>query len=203
MRVAIVTYIPELINKIDMTGILLLTKNGNEVSVLTSKEKRIKDEVSLDDESRRTIILERPLIGGSDEYDEESMLEMLEEAAVLYIDFTYNGETLFTDEIWLEELAFYNDSRCIRIMRPILRNFWNPALRVFKNEQRAMNRDFDKCLKAAFDKYLRLELESRPTEDDSDDILRIAHKMEQDIWVAHDMLKERERERYILGGEHD
>ena len=203
MRVAIVTYIPDLINKIDMTGIHLLTKDGDEISVLTSKENRIKDEVSPEDESRRTILLEQPLIGGSDEYDEDTMLDMLEEAAVLHVDFTYNGDTLFTDEIWLEEIAFYNESRCIRIMRPILRNFWNPALRVFKNEQRAMNRDFDKCLKAAFDKYLRLELESRPTEYDSDDILRIAHKMEQDIWVAHDMLKERERERYILGGEHD
>ena len=44
MYLKIVTYIPDFINKVDITGLLLLTKEGERVSVLISNDgSRIED----------------------------------------------------------------------------------------------------------------------------------------------------------------
>ena len=77
MYLKIVTYIPELKNLVDVEGVVLLTKEGQRISVLTNKEcgNRVADRISATDESRRIVMVENPLIGGTDEYDEREMMK--------------------------------------------------------------------------------------------------------------------------------
>lgn len=198
MHLKIVTYIPDFINKVDMTGLLLLTKEGERVSVLISNDgNRIEDSLSDKDTSRRTIVIAKPVINCESEYDEDAMMDMLEESVVLYADLMYNKDTLFGDEAWIEEISFFNESRCARMERAIPRNFWNPAQRVFKKEQRYEKRDFDRCVRQAFDEYLRLDLEENPGPYDTEDMLRVARGIEHDIWNVYDRMKAQERDKYL------
>lgn len=197
----IVTYIPNLINKVDIKGVVLLTKNGKRISVLTNKEcgNRVADRISATDESRRIILIEQPLIGSTDEYDEAEMLNMLKGAAILHADTTFDNDTLFTNEVWIEEFSLYNSERQVSITRPLLRNFWRYAFIAFKQEQLYENRSFDRCYAKAVSLYLQYEMEENPLAHDSDDMLRIAEATKEDVWDTYDRIKAMERERYLKG----
>ena len=135
LRLKIVTYTPEFINKVNIESLTLLTKDGKQVSVITAGEMRIAEALAPSDASRRTFLIDNPIIGCTDEYDEEAMLDMHEEASILYGDITYNGDDLFSDEAWIEEISLRNEDRYAKIDRPVKRNFWNSTFKWFKKEQ--------------------------------------------------------------------
>lgn len=199
MFVKIVTCIPDMVNLVDVKGVILLKKDFEEVSVLTNKEcgNRVADRISANDETKRIIVVEQPLIEGADEYDEREMLKMLRDAAILHADITYDDDTLFANRVWIEEFSFYNDERQVSIMRPILRNFWSCAFDAFKKEQLYERRDFDRCYAEAVDKYLQLDMEGTVGPYDSEDRLRIAAAVRNDVWAVYDKMKAREQERYL------
>ena len=199
MYVKIVTCIPDMVNLVDVKGVILLKKDFEEVSVLTNKEcgNRVADRISANDETKRIIVVEQPLIEGTDEYDEREMLKMLKDAAILHADITYDDDTLFANRVWIEELSFYNSKRQVSITRPILRNFWSCAFDAFKKEQLYERRDFDRCYAEAVDKYLQLDMEGTVGPYDSEDRLRIAAAVRNDVWVVYDKMKAREQERYL------
>ena len=182
----IVTYIPELINKVDIESLTLLTKDGKRISVLTSSDMRSADAISQADTSRRTFVIDQPYIGGRNDYDENEIMDMLEGASILYGDITYNGDTLFADEVWIEEFSMRNGERYAQIERAIPRNFWNSAFKWFKNEQRSGIRDFERCLKQAMDAYVDHDVEAEPSKYDTDDMERVARAIIQDVWDGYD-----------------
>lgn len=186
LSLKIVTYTPELINKVDIESLTLLTKDGKRVSVLTSSDMRSADAISQADASRRTFVIDQPYIGGKNEYDENEMMDMLEGASILYGDITYNGDTLFADEAWIEEISLRSEERYAQIERAIPRNFWNSAFKWFKKEQSFENRDFDKCNRQAVESYMGHVVEDIPTEYDADDMLRVAKAIAADVWDGYD-----------------
>lgn len=196
----IITYTQDLINKSTIDSIVLLTKDGKQMSLLTGSEYgNVKEHVASYDESEKTFIIENPVINGTTEYDEAEMLEMFDGASILYGDVSYNGDSLFADEIWIREISLRNDDRYVAIESSVQRNFWNHAFAPFKAQQRFENRDFDRCMHKAMEEYQRHDLEAEPTEFDSDDMLRIANAIVHDVWDIHDKLVEQEREKYLKG----
>ena len=186
LRLKIVTYTPEFINKVNIESLTLLTKDGKRVSILTSSDMRSADAISQADASRRTFVIDQPYIGGKNEYDENEMMDMLEGASILYGDITYNGDALFADEVWIEELSMRNGERYAQIERAIPRNFWNSAFKWFKKEQRFENREFDKCYHQAVESYIGHAVEDIPTEYDTDDMLQVAKAIAADVWDGYD-----------------
>ncbi len=186
LRLKIVTYTPEFINKVNIESLTLLTKDGERVSLLTPREMRIAEGISLADASRRTFLIDGPIISCTDEYDEEAVLDMLENASVLYGDITYNEDALFADETWIEEISLRSEDRYAKIDRPVKRNFWNSAFIWFKKEQRFENRDFNKCYHQAVESYMGHAVEDIPTEYDTDDMLNVARAIAADVWDGYD-----------------
>jgi hypothetical protein len=199
MYLKIVTYIPDLKNMVDIKGVLLLTKDGQRISVLTNKEcgNRVADRISATDESRRIIMVENPLIGGTDEYDEREMMKMLRTAAILQVDITFDGDKLFTDEVWIEEFAFSNKERQVSISSSVARNYWSCVFPAFKKEQHYEKRHPTECFQEAIQKYHNIDLEQNPGPGDSDDFIRITEATKEDVWDTYDKLKAMERERYF------
>ena len=199
MYLKIVTYIPELKNLVDVEGVVLLTKEGQRISVLTNKEcgNRVADRISATDESRRIIMVENPLIGGTDEYDEREMMKMLRTAVILHADITFDGDKLFTDEVWIEEFAFSNKERQVSISSAVARNYWSCVFSVFKKEQHYEKRHPAECFQEAIQKYHNIDLEQNPGSQDSDDFIRITEATKEDVWDTYDKMKAMEQERYL------
>ena len=199
MYLKIVTYTPDLKNMVDIKGVLLLTRDGQRISVLTNKEcgNRVADRISATDESRRIIMVENPLIGGTDEYDEREMMKMLRTAAILHADITFDGDKLFTDEVWIEEFSFSNKERQVSISSSVARNYWSCAFPIFKKEQLYEKRHPAHCFRDAMQKYHNIDLEQNPGPGDSDDFIRITEATKEDVWDTYDKLKAMERERYF------
>lgn len=183
LRLKVITYTQDLINKSTIDSIVLLTKDGKQMSILTGSEYgNVQEYVALYDASLKTFIIENPVISGTTEYDEAAMLEMFDGASILYGDVSYNGDSLFADEIWIRKISLRNDERCISIDRAIPRNFWHFAFGPFKEQQRYEHRDFDACLRKAMEDFQYHDLEGDPTEYDTDDMLRITRAIAHDVW---------------------
>lgn len=199
MYLKIVTYIPDLKNMVDIKGVLLLTKDGQRISVLTNKEcgNRVADRISATDESRRIIMVENPLIGSTDQYDEKEMMKMLRSAAILHADITYDNDTLFTDEVWIEAFSFSNKERLASISSSVARNYWSCVFPVFKKEQHYEKRHPTECFQEAIQKYHNIDLEQNPGPGDSDDFIRITEATKEDVWDTYDKMKAMEQERYL------
>ena len=92
----IVTYTQDLINKSTINSVTLLTKDGKEVSVLVGDEEEgVMEHIATYDESLKTFIVEKPIIGATIDYDEAEMLEMFDGASIVYADALYDDDTLF------------------------------------------------------------------------------------------------------------
>ena len=199
MYLKIVTYIPDLKNMVDIEGVILLTKDGRRISVLTGKEcgNRVADRLSATDESRRIIMVENPLIGGTDEYDEREMMKMLRTASILQADITYDNDKLFVDEVWIEVFSFSNKEMQVSISSSVARNYWSCVLPVFKKEQHFEKRHPAECFREAIRRYHEVDLEQNPGPGDSDDFIRITEATKEDVWDTYDKMKANERERYL------
>lgn len=196
----IVTYTQDLINKSTINSVTLLTKDGKEVSVLVGgEEEGVMEHVATYDESLKTFIVEKPIIGATIDYDEAEMLEMFDGASIVYADALYDGDTLFSKDIWIREVSLRNDDRYVSIERAIPRNFWNHAFGPFKAQQRNGHRNFDVCYQQALEEYQRHDLEDESTQYDSNDKLTIARAIAHDVWDIHNAMVREEREQYLRG----
>lgn len=190
IRLKIVTYTQDLINKSTIDSIVLLTKDGKQMSILTGMEYgNVREHVASFDVSLKTIVVENPVICGTTDYDETEMLDMFEDSVVLYGDVSFNGDSLFADEVWIKELTLQNEERCVSIDRAVPRNFYNHAFAPFKSQQRYVRRDFEGCLRKAIDTFMWHDLEADPTEFDSTDYRKIARAIADDVWEGYDRWK--------------